>query len=339
MQLPIDFFARWPHFVDHLLPIYQHLGERAGSFFVAPNVADYLRVRGVSPVILKPRTRGNNLEVAPEGNNPLVVAATGDMQMAYSRNASRPLILMEHGPGITFPNNSSYAGSQGLRRIAKLTLAPNFETYEKTKIALPNAKQVIVGTPYLDPWCNLFDERRTTEPEKPTVCIAFHWDGSRVQPEAGNAYKHYQAILPVLAQQKTIRLIAHGHPRNINDLAPVYQRLGIEIVWNFEEVLNRADLLINDCSSIAYMFLVTGKPVILLNAPWFRRNINYGLRFWDYTDIGQNVNNPKDLIDAIQHALKNPNEFYPERKRAVENLFPFLGYSATMAARAIRKNI
>jgi len=332
----IDFFARWPHFADHMVPIYKKLGEHAGEFFVAPNVSQHVENMGIRTNVLKPKTQGNQLEVAPEGTNPLLIAGSGDMQMAYARNASRSFILMEHGPGITFPNNSSYAGNHGFRKLAALTLAPNFDTYQKTKNALPDNKQVIIGTPMLDPWCEKFEEPKIL-PAKPTVCISFHWDGSRVQPEAGNAFRHYEKFLPKLAACPDFKLIAHGHPRNLNDLAPLYKRLGIEIVWGFEEMMNRTNLLINDSSSIAYMFLVTGWPVILLNAPWFRKKVNFGLRFWDYTDIAEQVEDPKELFNAISRALSNLDARKTERKSAIEHLFPYLGYSSIMAARAIRK--
>jgi len=331
----IDFFARWPHFFDHMAPIYHELGDLAGEFFVSPPMAEYVWQNGIKPSVLKPRMMGNDLDVAPIGTNPLLTASVGDLQMAYAAQINRKFVLMEHGPGITFPVNSSYAGNFGYRRKASLFLAPNDLVYKKTYASMPEAHQLVIGTPMLDPWYGKFKEEKVL-PIKPTVAIAFHWDGSKVSPEAGNTFRHYQSIIPKLAACPDFKLIAHGHPRNLKEYLGYYESLGIEVVSDFREVMNRANLLINDCSSIAYMFLVTGWPVILLNAPWFRKNVNFGLRFWDYTDVGEQVEHPDELFNAISRAFSNLEERRNERELAIESLFPHLGYSAAFTARFLK---
>jgi CDP-glycerol glycerophosphotransferase (TagB/SpsB family) len=118
-------------------------------------------------------------------------------------------------------------------------------------------------------------------------------------------------------------------------LAPFYRDLGIEVVRDFSEVMQSADIYVNDCSSTMYEFLVTGKPVIILNAPWFRRDVRWGIRFWDYTDIGIQVNEPGELLPAIDRTLDSPNEYLSDRENAVRDLYPFLGQAAQRAAGAI----
>jgi len=326
----IDFFGNWPHFIDHMAPIYKRMDE-PGDFFVPPNLEEYLANKGIVPTVMDAK------EVAPRGNNPLLVAGHGNLQTSYLQNHGRKLILMEHGPGITFPNNPSYAGSVGWRRKADLTLAPNHFTYIKTQKAIPDMKQHIIGTPMLDPWACHFGIPRGDVPDKPTVTISFHWDGSRVAPEAGNAFRHYKGLLPILAKESGFNLIAHGHPRNLETMRKTYENLGIEVVPDFIEMMNRTDVLINDSSSIVYLFLVTGNPVILLNAPWFRKDVNFGLRFWDHTDIGEQVEKTDQVLGAIERAINDPFACWDARKRAVEEIFPYFGYSAVMAARSIRK--
>jgi hypothetical protein len=111
--------------------------------------------------------------------------------------------------------------------------------------------------------------------------------------------------------------------------------LGMEITNDFEEVMRRADVYLNDCSSTLYEFLVTGKPVIILNAPWFYPKTQWGLRFWDYADVGQQVEIDVDLIPAINDALANPDRYRPFRSRAVSDLFPFMGHSTQKMIEAI----
>ena len=334
--MKIDFFARETHYADHLLPLYKGLGEAAGSFFIPPSIFGYMREKGIEPDVLKPRLSSNPMDVVPPGGTkPILVAGVADLQMIYLDGQRRKTVLMEHGPGITFPGNQSYAGNMGFRKKASLTLAPNYLVFEKTRKAIPEMDQVIIGTPMLDRWAKklMTEERRL--PEKPTVAIAFHWDGSGVAPEAGNAFRHYESILPSLAKQDSFKLIAHGHPRSMAQLKRTYEKLGIEVVRDFEEVMDRANLLINDCSSILYMFLVTGWPVIILNAPWFRRNVNFGLRFWEYTDIGEQVETPNELLPAIDRTFSNLGARDVERDFAIGDLFPYLGNSTEFTVRLL----
>ena len=173
--------------------------------------------------------------------------------------------------------------------------------------------------------------------EPRVVCISFHWDGSRIQPEAGNAFGHFRQMLPILASWKGFKLIGHGHPRAIEQFAREYQMLGIEVVRDFDEVMERADVYVCDNSSTIYEFCVTGKPVVLMNAPGYRRNVHWGIRFWDYTDVGPMVDEPGELLSAISSQLSEDGAYAELRMRAVQELFPYLGCSAKRAAEAIRE--
>jgi hypothetical protein len=328
----IDFFATWPHYIDHMLPIYKALGEQAGDFYVPAHLRSYLEMRGVNPTAAKNRLAANPMDVVPLGKNPILVAATGDLQKAWKENRDRKIILMEHGVGIVFPHNHSYAGNIGARKLAALTLAPNEFVRSRTAEVLPNMPQRIIGTPKLDKFVQYAPREL---PNIPTVAISFHWDGSQVAPEAGNAFRYYRGILPLLNEYRGFNLVAHCHPRSRGAMESVFGSLRIEYIDDFEDVMTGADLLINDCSSIMYEFLVTGKPVIILNAPWFRRNADFGVRFWKYTDIGEQVNTPEELLPAIHRTFSNLEAKRFERSVAIQDLYPHLGDSARVAAQAI----
>lgn len=190
----------------------------------------------------------------------------------------------------------------------------------------------------MDPWVQGIDLSILLSHPKnnpPVIAIAFHWgDRHAKPPESGSAWEHYKDILPAL--QERYRLIGHGHPLAVDVYRQEFERLGVEWVPDFREVLRRADVYINDLSSTLYEFLLTGKPVIVLNAPWFRREVYWGIRFWDYSDVGLNVEHPYELIPAIDQTLERYGSVCADaRRRAVKDLYPYAGYSAQRAAKVI----
>jgi CDP-glycerol glycerophosphotransferase (TagB/SpsB family) len=185
----------------------------------------------------------------------------------------------------------------------------------------------VIGTPKMDEW--VAEQFPAPAPSGiPVLAIAFHWGerGAR-PPESGSAWEHYREILPELARR--YQVIGHGHPLSAHVYRRHFERMEIEWVPDFREVLRRADLYLNDLSSTMYEFVVTGKPVVVLNAPWFRRKVHWGIRFWDYADVGLQVEGPEGIFDAIDETLANYETVcLDERRQAVADLYPYLGHSA-----------
>ena len=332
--MPIDFFARRVHFIDHIAPVWLALpAEERGLFFVPDFLRGHAESYGIEAQgLFTADKQANPIDVIPAGRNPMMTCAYGDMLQAMKVNQKRKHILMEHGVGLTF-KHPGYAGGFGSRTTVSMFLPPNEFIRAKTAQALPQAKQEIIGTPKLDGY--QFPEKAPAPKKKPVVAISFHWDGSRVCAEAGNAFKHYQHYLASLARERGFRLIGHGHPKYLHTLRHYYEDAGIEVVEDFRDVMEQADLYVNDCSSTMYEFCVTGKPVVILNAPWFRKFVNYGIRFWLWTDIGPQVENADDLLQAIEGQLNNPGQYFDARKKMVGELYPYLGQSAQRAADAL----
>lgn len=332
--MKLDFFARRAHYIDHMAPVYRAMPDRRGIFTVPEDLLNYAyEALGGGDFV---RLEAYNGE-SPRGDDPILVCSYGDISRA-ARNPDRRIIHMEHGTGHAFGTAAYPNGKKGKRDLVDLFLAPNGYTallIQSARIA----RYEVIGTPKMDElalsragYMNPDQPRQ----DPPTIAIAFHWGDQHTKPpEAGSAWEHYKEMLPALRDR--YHLIGHGHPLAADMYRDEFERLGIEWVPHFQDVLQRADIYVNDLSSTLYEFLLTGRPVVVLNAPWFRRSVQWGIRFWDYSDVGINVEQPDDLIPAIDRTLANYGTICQDaRWRAIEDLYPFAGYSAERAASVIR---
>jgi hypothetical protein len=334
----LDFFARRAHYLDHLAPVWNALPAAwRGTFHIAQELEPYARQELQEP----------QLEIfeggIPSGDNPILTAAYGDLNKVI-RNPDRKIITIEHGVTQGFRTASYPNGTIGNRDQVDLALLPN-EYVAKHFRAARQTRCEVVGTPKMDPWFYppFFDPDRSlyaqfykfSSEHKPLIAIAFHW-GSRNEdpPESGSAWEYYRAELPKLA--KHYNLLGHSHPLATSEHREVFERAGIDWVGDFREVLRRADVYVNDLSSTMYEFLLTGRPVVVLNAPWFRRDVQWGIRFWDYSDVGITVESPGELFGAIDQTLREYGAICAEaRRRAVADLYPYAGHSASRAAQVL----
>lgn len=119
-------------------------------------------------------------------------------------------------------------------------------------------------------------------------------------------------------------------------MAKFWQRLEVPFARHFDEVLDKADLYVCDNSSTLYEFASTNRPVLVLNAPWYRRNVHHGLRFWDAIP-GLPVDSPDNLRRGIEMALTDGPFARDERRKAVRYVYGDLcdGQATTRAVSAI----
>ncbi len=320
----ITYFATQPHFIDHLAPIFALTG---GEFLVKPSLVAHAAKRGVEARRVWPHETARSVG---RGRGPVVTAAFGDFTNVAGSH--RPLVLHHHGVGQSFVDrpHGSYSNGPGRDR-AGLILEPNEYAAAHSRAAYPQAQVVGYGTAKLDAWPF---EVQTGNPD-PVVAISFHWD-CKVAPETRSAWPHYgEAALLALREAFPDRVLGHAHPRIFPELWPVYEALGIEPVADFEEVMRRADVYAIDGVSTLYEFAATGRPVVVLNAPWFRRDVEHGLRFWEYADVGVQVDHPHDLVGAVHEALHDRPEQRALREWAVEFIYPNRGHAAEVAAAEI----
>lgn len=315
----IDFYASEPHFLDHLAPIVRAMGQK--RILVGRGLLDHARRRGL-------------VATADGGDpsRPVVVASNTDTKRMRKLGRTR-IAFIEHGIGQSYAGDphaasiGAYAGGKD-RGDLGLFMVPNEHAASRFRATYPGNRTVIVGSPKLD-------EAPAYEPgPKPVVAVSFHWDCS-VVPETRSSRKEYWGAIQALARTHTV--IGHGHPRAflMDRLDTYYRRAGIEVVTDFAEVLRRASVYVCDNSSSLYEFAATGRPVVVLNASWYRKQVHHGLRFWDAADVGIQVDRAEDFAAAIETALKDPPKRQAARERALDIVYAYRSGGAVRAAGAI----
>jgi len=294
----IDVLATEPHYREHLRPVFDALpADVRGTFTDNPE-----RLNRASLVL---------------------VCSWKD----YNQTGKRPVVFFEHGSGYTYnKTHKSYAGGPGRERtllfanVNAIVDARNRETY-------PEKLHAIVGSPKLDALLKLPAPRNDT----PVVAFSWHWN-CHVAPETRTALPHYRRALKTLTPAAWTPL-GHSHPRTWETNARMYRAMRWETARTFHEVAQRADVYICDTSSTLYEFAALGRPVIVLNAPWYRRDVHHGLRFWEHMP-GIQVDHPDELHAAIDIAL-NRDTWADARRAAVQHVYPHLGNAAQVAAEAV----
>lgn len=340
MQL-VDAYASLSHFKDHLAPIWRELDRlgAAGDFFTP-----------------RPELGGKDLTVRDQSrtDRPMLVASFSDA-MKWQR---RPVVYVEHGAGQSYggadgredenaATSGSYSGGIGLDNVS-LFLSPSQRVADRWLARYPNAMAVAVGSPRLDRWhqqvrghvtSGFAEDALVAKKECATVAIAYHWDlgicpeTRWAVPEYGPDLGHLKAAVEAVGA----RIIGHGHPRATRALADLYGRHGIQYVPDVGTVFDQADLLIVDNSSIGYEFASLGKPTIWMNASYYRRDVEHGMRFW--SDIpGPDVNTPTQLVFMVETWLRlgEAPDDAQERERVVSKVYCATdGRAAERAAAAI----
>lgn len=321
----VHFYASQPHFLAHILPVYRALPHpyRGGL---------YLRGRA--------RHKGiPHIPGTPPRDDTVVVAASFE---DYRALHSHPVILHNHGAGQSYDGDpesaghSSYTGGRDRERVV-LNLCPS--TTDADRCREMGQPAVGVGVPYLDPYHRQVSweepisnpmsdhlrvvrdiERRSGRP--PIVAFSFHAD-MHVCPETRWAFPHYeQAIIQLInSPDRPYDIIGHGHPRFHAHWMNWYRRHRITYFPDFSNILDLADLYVCDNSSTLFEFASTGRPVVVLDAPWYRRDVHHGGRFWDWADVGIRVQEPVFLPIAIKLALQDPPAPRRSREEVVQAVY------------------
>lgn len=311
----LDVLATERHYVDHVAPVWWAMpADRRGTFVTTKTLEAHARRQGIDPFVVRHYT-------VPPGDAAVLVAGIRDVRIA--EDAGRRPILLEHGAGQNYGNDhGSYSGGVD-RQAVELFLTPNDVVAERNRRSYPGARHVVVGCPRLDRWAHL-------EPRRQHPAIAFHWDCS-VAPEAGSAFRWYHRELR-RTREHFGTLIGHAHPRAWPTVSLPYRKAGLLQLTEIDEVLELASVYVVDNSSTGWEAMAVGIPVVWLNAPHWRRDVELGLRFWEYADAGVQVDEASQLIGAIEEALEDSPALQERRAEVVGEIYGELDGKASLRA-------
>lgn len=311
----IHVLATWPHFVDHLRPVWEALPAPARGAFVAVGHAEAHAQRlGIKPTRSMP-TAGV-----------VLVASPADYKAAVA--AGRPVAYLNHGVGQAWRDDHGRLIPSGCgepKPGVVLFLTPGPHATATTLEANPGARVVEVGSPKVEAL------RRIPRPADPLLVVSSHWD-HKVVPESQTASREY---LPAL-KDVCFPVAVHGHPRRASWMRRTAEGLGLEFIASFEEVCERATIYATDSSSTLFEFAALDRPVIVLNSPVYRRHHSHGLRFWEAAEVGVNVDSPPELPAAVHVAAADSPERQEARRAALTLAYhPLDGCAAQRAAQAL----
>lgn len=312
MTHPVDAYCSLAGYADHLRPVLQALpDDRRGHLYADRNLR-----RELPDAILN--------GYAPNSDAPLLVAGFQDLV-----KSTRPKVFVSHGAGQTYAglDSASYDGGPG-RDMAGLFLCPNERSLQRNLDRYPGASGCAVGCPKVDRWMDV------PGPGDGTIAVTFHWPCTAAPPESGWAFQSWRGLIGELA--KVRRVVGHGHPRARYLLENYWAAIGVEAVWDPEELLGRADVLIFDNTSLGYEWAAAGRPVVAINDADWRPEIRHGLRFWDQIP-GPNVW-PRDGLDGLLEAVDKAgmDEWGDRRREVAEGVYGALdGRASERAAAAV----
>jgi hypothetical protein len=309
----ISFYASMPHFDRHIRPIWRHIHPSLRGEYVFDRYARRI----------------------PE-HDLVVVASAGDLERIGFRRA----VYVEHGAGQSYLGDPAslarhhYPGGTHPANVVGY-IGPNQKVIDSwPAVAERGVPGAAVGCPALDRWHGY--PVPPASPIAPTIAITFHWD-ARVCPESRSAFTHYSEEMPAIVEslrRQGFHVIGHCHPRDLNRRPGWWRRIGVEFCPTPDEVFARAHMLIVDNSSIALEFASLGRPIIWLNAPWYRRTIDHGGRFWSWAPAGQMVDDPDELMamDMIDYYVTDP--YREHRERIVDEVYAFRNGTSSVRAAA-----
>lgn len=237
----------------------------------------------------------------------IMVGGVADIDRAQ-RNR---IIYVEHGAG------QSYLGDPTSRH-AMFYPHPN-STHPQRVLRYISPREAVAeawGRPAFAAGCPALDDL-TPSLTSNRAAITFHHDAFRVCPEARSAAAHWEPVLHELVlalQTDGFEVIGHGHPRD-REAQLRWERLDVPFERDPDVILETCSLLVADNTSLMYEAAALNIAVVALNAPWYRKDVDHGLRFWDAVP-GQSFDDIDDIISFDFRSYVHEDPWYEGRLHA-----------------------
>ncbi len=308
VDLKVDLVCSQRHYAAHAFPIWDRLPERIKG--------DFHRIRAT---------------VNPPADPHRICMVAGWADVAPLRGRHR-MIYVEHGAGQSYGGGDGraahwpgYSLSGGSRHSGVIGfISPNDEVAARWQ----TAPSVAVGCPKMDSYLGM------TPPRQRSVCFAWHFD-SQVAPEARSAWDHWKDSLPSIVTQLEAdgwAVYGHAHPRWRGQLDDVMTLMGFEVLLNDHAVFREADVLVVDNSSLGPEMMLLDRPVVWLNAPWYRKDVEHGGRFWDWTKGIYTVDDADELLVKWPSIIGRPGWTTELQRRLVERIYKYTDGSSSQRA-------
>jgi hypothetical protein len=250
---------------------------------------------------------------------------------------SQQYVYVEHGAGQCYEGvHPSHAGAGGMGGVVGF-VCPSERVAARWRWNYPYTPTIAAGCPKMDPWHR--GERPI--PVDKTVAITFHWEHN-ISQFSRTAFKHYKRELHHVVdawRNQGWYVVGHAHPKAAQDLQPFWINLGVEYIPTLDEVFDRAHILVADNTSALPEFMSLGRPVIMLNAPWYDRSKHVGNRFWEWNKAGLMVDNPHALLEVDLDWLVFEDTFAAGRREVVSSVYAHTDGRASERAGAFVREI
>lgn len=299
----IEVLASESHYLDHLGPIIHELRRRGREVKVLVVGAE-AELRAMELELHAQR----GVPRAPDGP-PVLVASARDYGWT---SKSRRIAYVEHGAGQTYVDNVApgYAGALDMDML-DLVLTPGPHATRIWERAYPALRVEAVGAPKLDGLIKL-------KPSDGQVAVTFHWLCRRSQ-EAGTAWFEWRDALTEYAGGNS-SVLGHWHPKWNGVIERWWKHMGVATTRSSARVLAACDLLVADNTTLLYEFAALGKPVLCLNSGRWRKDVQHGLRFWDFVP-GLQLDPGADLRAGIDEAMRDSTLLRSFRERATAEVY------------------
>lgn len=298
----VDLCWSLPHYLAHAYPIWEKLPRELRGKLCQPHEP-------------------------PDPGNWGMIASWQDLEPLRETHQT---IYVEHGAGQCYAGDEKsalqpgYSGSGGYRHGGVIGFISPSQTVADRWTTAP---AVAVGCPKLDRW-------RHWQPPAKTVCFVFHWDCT-ISPEARTAFNYYgphlsDSVSNLISQGWTV--YGHAHPKWEGRIDDALRHAGMAVLADETQVFENCSAMILDNSSLGFEFMALCRPIVWLNAPWYRGDIDHGLRFWRWSHMAPQIDSPEQLRELDLAKAIRDTYYIEEQRDHIHEVYAFTDGKASQRA-------